>query len=411
MSRVFVLVLDSLGLGGAPDAHRFGDEGSNTLLHIAQACAAGQADGAQRRGPLRLTQLSALGLSRALALACDQGLPGDDTVPRAAWAAANELSRGKDTPSGHWEMMGVPVEEDWGYFSPGADGRCFPPALLQAAGRPLGIGGWLGDCHTSGTEIIARLGQRHVETGWPIVYTSADSVVQIACHESAFGLQRLYQLCESMRREVDALRIGRVIARPFAGSGPDGFQRTARRRDYAMPPPAPTLLERIEAAGGHTIAVGKVADIFAHRGIGTAVPAYGHEALMQATLAQVREAPDGSLTMCNFVDFDQLFGHRRDLAGYAQALEHFDALLPELLSTLQPDDLLLISADHGCDPSWPGTDHTRERVPLLAWGHRVQAGSHGVRDSFADLGQTAANWLGLPPLPHGQALALGRAPA
>lgn len=410
MSRVFVLVLDSLGLGGAPDARQFGDEGSNTLLHIAQACAAGRADGAQRHGPLHLPRLNDLGLSQALALACGEGLPGVDAVPHGAWAAANELSRGKDTPSGHWEMMGVPVAQDWGYFPPGPEGRCFPPALLQAAGRPLGISGWLGDCHASGTEIIARLGRRHLETGWPIVYTSADSVVQIACHESAFGLERLYQLCESMRREADALRIGRVIARPFRGHDPASFERTDHRRDYAMPPPAPTLLERLHQAGGHTIAVGKIADIFAHQGIGTAVSAYGHEALMQATLDQVRQAPAGSLTMSNFVDFDQRFGHRRDVAGYALALEHFDALLPALLQSLRPDDLLLISADHGCDPSWPGSDHTRERVPLLAWGHRVRAGSHGLRESFADLGQTAAAWLGLPPLAHGQALDLALAP-
>ncbi len=391
MARAFVLVLDSLGIGALPDAERFGDQGSNTLLHIAQ------------QHNLHIPNLCNVGLSHALQLACGEGLPGVHIIPDGAWAAAAELSAGKDTPSGHWEMMGIPVVQEWGLFPAKADGSCFPPELLHTIAQKAGLDGWLGDCHSSGTEIIKKLGEEHVRTGKPIFYTSADSVFQVACHEEAFGLERLYSLCETLRTELDTWRIGRVIARPFTGNNAADFVRTTNRRDYTMPPPAPTVLDNLVAAGGTTVSIGKIADIFAHQGISHAVKAHGTEDLFAATIRQTREAPERSIVMTNFVDFDQSFGHRRDGAGYARELELFDGLLPQMQAALRDDDLLLLTADHGCDPTWTGTDHTREYVPQLAWGRRVRPGSLGIRTSFADLGQTVAAWIGLPSMEHGQA--------
>lgn len=403
MARVFILVLDSLGIGAAPDAGSFGDQGANTLLHIAQRCAEGRANTPDRKGPLHIPHLRGLGLGHALELACGESLPGKPVPLEGAWGAAKERSAGKDTPSGHWEMAGVPVEQEWGMFPAREDGSCFPPDLLRRIAERAGLPGWLGDCHASGTDIIARLGELHVASGRPIFYTSADSVFQVACHEESFGLERLYALCERIREEVDALRIGRVIARPFRGTCAADFKRTDNRRDYTMPPPAPTVLDRLLAAGGTVISIGKIADIFAHQGISRAIKAHGTMGLFDATLQQAREAPEHSIVMTNFVDFDQSFGHRRDVAGYARELELFDQRLPELKAALHRDDMLLITADHGCDPSWRGTDHTREFVPQLAWGHRIIPVSLGVRESFADLGQTAARWLELPAMEHGAA--------
>ncbi|WP_104663799.1 phosphopentomutase [Ensifer adhaerens] len=400
MSRVFILVLDSLGIGSSPDAERFGDSGANTLLHIAQRCAGRQADDG-REGILRIPNLCALGLGHALELACGKTLPGEPARLTAAWAVAREISAGKDTPSGHWEMMGVPVEKEWGMFPAAGDGTCFPAELLQSIAERAGICGWLGDCHGSGTEIISRFGVEHMVSNKPIFYTSADSVFQVAGHEETFGLDRLYALCEVIRREIDPLRIGRVIARPFIGQAPSDFRRTNNRRDYTTPPFSPTVLDQLVEDGGTTIGIGKITDIFAHQGITKAIKAYGTEELFEATLKQACEAPSHCIVMTNFVDFDQSYGHRRDVAGYARELELFDRRLPKLLAELREDDLLLVTADHGCDPTWPGSDHTREYVPQLAWGHRIEPGSLGMRDSFADLGQTAAHWLNLRPMQHG----------
>ena len=403
MARAFILVLDSLGIGAAADAAQYGDSGANTLLHIAQHCAAGKADSAARQGPLQIPNLIAMGLGHALHLACGEGLPGQGNIqPIAGFAAAQEISAGKDTPSGHWEMMGVPVMQDWGMFAP-CDDNCFPAELLQAIYRRAGLTGSLSNCHASGTDIINRHGAQHCAGGLPIFYTSVDSVFQVACHETSFGLDRLYALCEIIREEVDAYRIGRVIARPFSGNEKSGFHRTQNRRDYTTPPHEPTLFDQLVAAGGQTIAIGKIADIFAHQAIQTAIKAHGTEALFAATLQQLRQAPDHSLTMTNFVDFDQTFGHRRDVAGYANELELFDRLLPQIYPLLCADDMLVITADHGCDPSWHGNDHTREYVPQLIYGPAIAAVSHGMRGSFADLGQTVAHWLGLSPMRHGQA--------
>jgi phosphopentomutase len=401
--RAIVLVMDSLGIGAAPDATRFNDVGSNTFGHIAERCARGECDSAGRSGPLRVPQLERLGLALASQLATGTLPAGMSAQPAlvGAYGAAREVSSGKDTPSGHWELAGVPVRFDWGYFT--KPSGTFPPELLDAVVRRAGLPGYLGNCHASGTEIIAALGEEHVATGKPIFYTSADSVFQIACHETAFGLDRLYRLCEIAREEVDRYNICRVIARPFTGTSSADFKRTANRRDLAVPPPAPTVLEKLAAAGGQVVAIGKISDIYAGVGVTRKIKADGLDGLWDATLAAVRETPDFSLVMTNFVDFDQLYGHRRNVAGYAAELERFDARLPELYPLLRDDDVVILTADHGCDPTWPGSDHTREHVPLLAYGSRVAPGSLGVRESFADLGQSLANWYGLEGFADGAA--------
>lgn len=400
MPRCLLLVLDSFGLGAAPDADRFGDVGADTFGHIAEACAAGRADrDGLRAGPLVIPNLARLGL-----LAAARGSTGHDLPIAAApeitgaYGHAVEISHGKDTPSGHWELMGVPVLTDWGYFP--VTKPCFPADLIAALVAEAGLPGILGDEHASGTEIIARLGEEHVRTGRPICYTSADSVFQIAAHEESFGLDRLYAVCEIARRLVDPLAIGRVIARPFVGSRSDDFRRTAHRRDYAVPPPAPTLLDRAKATGREVVAIGKISDIFAGCGVTRMVKAAGNMALFDATLDALAAAPDGALILTNFVDFDMEYGHRRDVAGYAAALEAFDRRLPELEAALRSGDLAIATADHGCDPTAPGTDHTREHVPVLAFGPGVPAIDLGGR-AFADVGASFAVRLGLEAGAHG----------
>jgi phosphopentomutase len=396
MGRAFVLVLDSFGIGAAPDADAFGDAGSDTLGHIAAACAA------LPRGRLRLPFMERLGLGAAARLAAGR-LPvglGDAGPFSGIHGAAREVGNGKDTPSGHWEMMGVPVRFDWGYFPDATP--CFPAALTEALIRRADLPGVLGNCHASGTEIVARLGNEHMASGKPIVYTSADSVFQIAAHEETFGLQRLYELCRIARELVDSYNVGRVIARPFVGAAGD-FTRTAHRKDYAVPPPAPTLMDRLKEAGREVIAIGKIGDIFAHRGTTQEIKAAGDMALFDATLKAAEEAPSGSLAFANFVDFDTLYGHRRDAAGYAAALEAFDARLPELAARLRPMDIVLLTADHGCDPTFRGTDHTREWVPVLGFGQGISPRGIGLRDSFADVAQTLARHFGLEPLDEGRA--------
>lgn len=396
MARAFILVLDSVGVGGAEDAASYGDLGADTVGHIAEAAAAGNADrDGLRRGALHLPNLSAMGLGEACRLATGRAPPGlGRAAPDAAYGCASEISRGKDTPSGHWEIAGVPVAFDWGYFPRTVP--CFPQELVTALVERMELPGILGNRHASGTAIIAELGAEHMRTGAPICYTSADSVFQIAAHEGSFGLERLMHLCEVARELVDSLRIGRVIARPFTGSAEAGFTRTRNRRDFAVPPPEPTILDIASDAGRDVVSVGKIADIFAHSGTGRVVKAAGNAELFEATLEAVNELADGGLLFTNFVDFDTEFGHRRDVAGYAAALEAFDRALPELIARLRPDDLLVVTADHGCDPSWRGTDHTRERVPILVRGGGL-AGSLGVRKTFADIAATCARHLSLDP--------------
>jgi phosphopentomutase len=395
MRRVCLIVLDSLGVGGAPDAHEFGDQGADTLGHIARACARGQAEDG-RSGPLRLPVLSSLGLGLAAALSTGLLPPGLDgpVSATARYGCATQISRGKDTPSGHFEMTGAPVVFDWGYFEPAE--ASMPRELLDELVARAGLPGVLGNCKASGTDILTRLGEEHLRTGRPIVYTSADSVLQIAAHEATFGLERLYGVCLLARELVDRYRIARVIARPFAGGDKTTFARTGNRRDFAIPAPAPTVLDQLCASGGEVVCVGKVADIFAHRGVTRAVRAHGQEGLMAATLAAWENAELGTLVMTNFVDFDSAYGHRRDVSGYARALEAFDAGLPRLLERIGAGDLCILTADHGCDPTWTGTDHTRERVPILALAPGLGGKNLGIRDSLADIGASVAHFFGIP---------------
>jgi len=394
MGRAIILVLDSFGIGATDDAARFGDVGANTLGSIAK-------HRLSHRTALRLPNLARLGLFHAARDSAGDFPAGCDgeTPVVGAYGYAQELSSGKDTPSGHWEIAGVPVLFDWGYFSKQTD--TFPPELLAQLIERAHLPGVLGNCHSSGTTIIAELGEEHMQTGKPIVYTSADSVFQIAAHEESFGLERLYALCEIARELVDAYNIGRVIARPFVGTARSDFQRTGNRRDLTTPPPAPTVLDKLVASGGEVFGIGKIADIYAHQGITQKIKATGNAALFDATLEAVREAPERAIVFTNFVDFDMLYGHRRDVDGYAEALEYFDARLPELLTLMQPGDLLLISADHGCDPTWPGSDHTREHIPVLACGAGIAAGPIGKRETFADIGQSLAEFFGLERMAYG----------
>jgi phosphopentomutase len=396
MSRAIIAVLDSFGVGATADADRFGDTGSDTFGHIAATRAASPA------GPLQLPNLAKLGLFHAGRDSTGSFAAGadEDVDIIGAYGFAEELSSGKDTPSGHWEIAGVPVLFDWGYFTKKTD--TFPPELLEKLIERADLPGVIGNCHASGTTIIAELGDEHVKTGKPIVYTSADSVFQIACHEESFGLDKLYELCDIARELVDEYEIGRIIARPFTGADAASYVRTGNRRDLTTPPHEKTLLDKLCADGGDVISVGKISDIYAHQGITKKIKATGNAALFDATLEAMRDTGDHSIIFTNFVDFDMLYGHRRDVEGYAAALEYFDQRLPELLAQMQADDILILCADHGCDPTWPGSDHTREHIPVLAYGAGVTPGALGKRESFADIGQSLASFFNLPPMDYGK---------
>jgi len=397
MTRAILLVLDSFGIGNAPDAADYGDAGSDTLGHIARC----RADAGR---PLELPNLGRLGLYHAHHLSTGEWAAGVE-VPatvEGAYACAREISSGKDTPSGHWEIAGVPALFEWGYFT--EQENSFPPELLEALVERADLPGVLGNCHASGVPVIQRLGEEHIRSGKPIVYTSADSVFQIAAHEAHFGLDRLYRLCEIARELLMPYNIGRVIARPFIGETPATFERTGNRRDYAIEPPTPTVLSRLHDDGGTVLGVGKIGDIYAHCGVSKMIKAHGHDALFDATLEAIDAAGERTLVMTNFVDFDTLYGHRRDPEGYASALEAFDRRLPEVMARLAPGDLLILTADHGNDPTWHGTDHTREQVPVLIAGDALRPGNYGQRETYADIGQTLAEHFGLSPMDYGRSL-------
>ena len=387
--RAFLIVMDSVGCGGAPDAAAFGDAGANTLGHIALACAEGRADEG-RSGPLHMPNLDALGLGAAIRLSTGLEVPGLTAAPTGRWGAAQEISRGKDTPSGHWELAGVPVPWDWHYFP--NTYPAFPADLTELVCKLAGVDGILGNCHASGMPIIEKLGPEHLRTGWPICYTSADSVFQIAAHEDSFGLQRLQKLCRDLAPVLHAMKVGRVISRPFVGA-PGSFKRTSNRHDYAIAPPAPTLLDWAAEAGRATHAIGKIGDIFSMQGIGTLSKGKNDIDLFDHLDRLSSEAEPGSLTFANFVEFDTLWGHPRDVAGYARALEWFDTRTGPFLSHLRPGDLAIFTADHGNDPTWHGTEHTRERVPLICAG--AGRGGIGVR-AFVDVAASVAAHLGIP---------------
>lgn len=347
--------------------------------------------------PLHLPHLAERGLQAAAELSRGEALPAglgaEHTI--GAYTYAQEVSRGKDTLSGHWEISGVPVKFDWGYF-PDVP-KCFPQELVDAIISQGNLPGVLGECHASGTEIIKEMGEEHVRSGKPIIYTSADSVLQIAAHEEAFGLERLYDLCKLAFKLVQPYNIARVIARPFVGTCAADFTRTTNRHDYAVPAPQPTLLDKMVAAGGSVYAVGKIADIFAHRGITKHYAAGGLDKLVDATKQAVADAMDNTIVFTNFVDFDSSYGHRRDIQGYGEALEYFDSRLPEITALLHPDDLLLMTADHGNDPSWSGTDHTREKIPVLFSGAGIECKQLKPMQTFADIGQTIADYMKIEP--------------
>ncbi|MBF0784938.1 phosphopentomutase [Muribacter muris] len=403
MKRVFIMMLDSFGIGYASDAEKFGDKGSNTLGHIAAQCAEGKADDHRRSGALKLPNMNRLGLGLAAEESCGQYPAGlEQNVELAGgYCFAQEISSGKDTPSGHWEVAGVPVLFDWGYF-PNHE-NSFPQALLDKIVKRANLKGYLGNCHSSGTVILDELGEEHMRSGLPIFYTSADSVFQIACHEETYGLEKLYELCQIVREELEGYNIGRVIARPFIGAKAGEFQRTGNRKDYSIEPPSATVLQKLVAEkGGEVVSIGKIADIYAHTGITRKIKATGLPELFDKTLQEVKAAGNNTIVFTNFVNFDSDFGHRRDVAGYAAALEYWDSRLPELLNLVQDDDLLIITADHGCDPTWQGTDHTREHIPVLLYGKGVAKQSFGKRETFADIGQTVANYFGLSPMDYGK---------
>jgi phosphopentomutase len=376
--RVIVIVLDSVGIGELPDAALYEDQGSNTLGNIAAAV------------PLNIPNLAAMGMSRLVDLKVPPA-----ASPTAAFGRMAERSKGKDSVTGHWELMGTVLERAFPTYPTG-----FPADLIAEFERRIGRPS-IGNVVASGTTIIDDLGPRHMETGFPIVYTSADSVFQIAAHEGIVPVPQLYEWCEvAYELTVKGMGLGRVIARPFIGL-PGSFQRTPNRHDYAATPTAETLLDRMVAAGHHVTSVGKVSDLFAGQGISSSHPTKSDADGVDRVEA-LMGTQDAGLIFVNLVDFDAVYGHRNDVAGYAANLERFDARLPGVLSRLRPDDLLIITADHGNDPTTPSTDHSREHVPLLLHGPRVTAGVDlGTRETFADLGQTLAENFGIGPLTHG----------
>lgn len=394
MARAIIFVIDSFGIGYAPDAEKFGDVNANTFANLSQAYFE------QTDKQINIPNLSSLGLVKACEDASGRNFPYIGGKPtKGAFAHAAEISTGKDTPSGHWEMMGVPVLFDWTYFSDRENS--FPQSLIDTINMETGYAGMLGNCHASGTTIIAALGEEHIKTHLPICYTSADSVFQVAAHEEHFGLDNLYAYCEKVRSILDDHNIGRVIARPFIGEDSASFTRTGNRRDYSVLPPSKTVLDKHTDNGGEVFSIGKIADIFAHQGITSNTKATGIPALINSTIEHINNVNNNSIIFTNLVNFDQDFGHRRDPVGYAEALEYLDKRLPDIFNQLNDDDIVFFIADHGCDPTWPGNDHTREYVPILAYHNNIESIDLGERSSFADLGQTIAELFNLEAMEYG----------
>ncbi len=374
MARRFViLVADSVGAGALPDAEAYGDAGSNTLGNLARAV-----------GGLSLPVLGGMGLGNVTPIA---GVP-PVARPSASWGRMAERSPGKDTITGHWEMMGVVLDAPLALFPGG-----FPREVLDPWMAATGVGGVLGNRVSSGTVILEELGEEHRRTGWPIVYTSADSVFQVAAHTDVVPVETLHAWCREARRILDPWRVARVIARPFTG-GPGAYRRTYDRKDFPLPAPRPTVLERLASAGIPVVGVGKIGDIFDRRGIAEDVHTEGNADGLRRTAGILRRM-DRGLLFVNLVDFDMQYGHRNDVAGYARALEEMDRALPELLGALGEGDVLAFTADHGCDPTTPSTDHSREYVPLLVRVPGRAGVALGTRGSFADLGATVSAYFGL----------------
>ncbi|CRK85758.1 Phosphopentomutase [Candidatus Providencia siddallii] len=402
MRRLFIIVLDSLGIGSSEDSYKFGDNGSNTLGHIAESCFFG--DISDHSKYLYIPNLTKLGLGKAAEEASGSFPLGLDYKTKiiGAYAYASAVSSGKDTPSGHWELAGVPVLFNWGYFLDKKNS--FPKKLLDILIKKANLFGFLGNCHSSGTVILSKLGEEHIKTCKPIFYTSADSVFQIACHEDIYGLNKLYELCKIVRNELTEgnYNICRVIARPFIGNNAKNFIRTGNRYDLAMPPPGRTVLKKIiDEKNGKVISIGKISDIYANIGITKTIKATGINSLFDETVKEIKNASNNTIVFSNFVDFDSLYGHRRDAAGYAKALELFDYRLPEILGLVKSGDILILTSDHGCDPTWYGTEHTREYIPVLIYGPDIIPKNLGYRKTFADIGQTIAEYFSLSPMEYG----------
>ncbi len=389
MSRGLILILDSLGIGGAPDANLFDDMGANTLVNIFEACEKGKANYG-RTGSLNIPNLISLGIYGAVKTA--SGVELTKKPSPGTFAAATSYSKGKDTPSGHWELAGVTVKRDWHYFE-----KCepvFPRDQIEQIISRTNITGILGNCHASGVEIINELGEQHLETGKPIFYTSLDSVVQIASHEGKMSLNDLYSLAKVTAEVFHPLGVCRIIARPFSGNNVIGFSRTKNRKDFASSPPGETLCDKVQKAGGVCFGIGKISDIFNHRGVTNFADNLSDYELFKSVIRCLNYAKSGDLIFANFVEFDSLYGHRRDVSGYAAALERFDTYLSKLLPKLANDDLLIITADHGNDPTWPGSDHTRERVPVLFKKFNSVGRNLGLI-KFSDVGEIMSRHLGL----------------
>ena len=390
MGKAILIVLDSLGIGGAPDASAYNDEGSNTFGSIALACSSGNAD-IGRKGALMVPNLESLGIYSATRLSTGLTLPNTNSSV-GSYAVAKQRSKGKDTPTGHHEIAGFTDPIGWYTFPEVVP--VFPEGEMNNLIHKANLGGVLGNKHASGEEIINEYGEDHLNTGNPIVYTSADSVLQIAAHEQVFGLDRLYKICSIAAEIFYDLRVQRIIARPFLGENKEEFYRTKNRKDFLIPPPIDTLCDRVIKSGKKCFGVGKISDIFGHRGISESVSGMSDDKLFDEMLDIILKANAGDLIFANFVEFDTLYGHRRDLSGYARALESFDKKLPKLFSILNKDDFLVITADHGNDPSFAGTDHTREQVPVLIKNHNVINKCYGLIN-FSDIGSLLENFLGL----------------
>lgn len=391
MPRVFLFILDSFGIGGAPDAAAFGDADSNTLRHICD------------HKQIHVPHMASLGLGHAAELASGRN-PLNPAMIVGRWGCATEVSEGKDTITGHWEIAGVPVPFKWHYYP--QTQPAFPAKLTDAIIARCKLPGFLALNHASGLQVIEDFGEEHLRTGKPIIYTSADSVIQIAAHETHFGLQRLYDVCKVARDLTYDIKVGRVIARPFLGETATTFERTGNRKDFAVTPPSPTLLKVLSDHGREVISVGKIGDIYAHVGTGEEIKVSGNAEMMTKVIDTMPRLKDGGLLMTNFVDFDTLYGHRRDPVGYGKLLEAFDTELPKVFAQLQNGDRLILTADHGNDPTYKGTDHTRERTPIMVYGRDIEAGSVGSRESFADIGQSIAGYLGVGPLKAGAAFGI-----
>ncbi|AAM68065.1 phosphopentomutase [Buchnera aphidicola] len=408
MKRVFLMILDSLGIGSSVDACKFNDSGADTLGHIAEKCFFNEAN-VQRRGSLYIPNLIKLGIVKSYQSSTGKYLLGfnqkEDANIIASYGYASELSSGKDTTSGHWEIAGAPFLKDWYYFK--EKDNSFPSSLINKIITKLKLPGILGNCHASGTEIIKILGEEHIKTGKPIFYTSCDSVFQIACHEIKFGLSNLYKICENIREILDQnkYQVARVIARPFIGTNKSNFNRTGNRRDISMKPLSITFMEKlIQEKQGKVIAIGKISDIYAGVGISKNIKSTGLYELCHTTIHQMKSAKNNTVIFTNFVDFDSVWGHRRDVSGYAKGLEFFDSKLSEMIDLVKEGDLFILTADHGCDPTWKGTDHTRENVPILIYSPGEEIKFLGHRDTFSDIGQTIAKYFSLSDMKYGKSM-------